>query len=47
MIIFKNLKKNYLYLLSAFLILYVFVNLLDGERGLLSLINKKKNLDEL
>ena len=46
MIIFKNLKKNYLYLLSAFLILYVFVNLLDGERGLFSLIDKKK-LDEL
>ena len=47
MIIFKNLKKNYLYLLSTFLILYFFVNLLDGERGLFSLINKKKNLDEL
>ena len=38
-----KIKKNYFLLLSTFLILYFFFNLLDGERGLFSYF-KKKNL---
>ena len=40
---FNKIKKNYILLISTFLILYFFVNLLDGERGLFSFY-KKKNL---
>ena len=49
-----KLKKNYFLLISTFLILYFFFNLLDGERGffsyfkkneiLINLQNKEKNL---
>ena len=35
-----KLKKNYLLLISTFLILYFFFNLLDGERGLFSYFKK-------
>ena len=39
----KNIKKNYFILIAIFLFLYFFFNLLDGERGLISLL-KKENL---
>ena len=40
----NKIKKNYFLLISTFLILYFFFNLLDGERGLFSYIKKKENL---
>ena len=43
----KSLKKNYLQLLSIFLILYVSFNLLSGQRGLISYFEKKEVLDNL
>ena len=43
----KRLKKNYFLLLSTFLILYFFFNLLSGERGLISYFEKKQILDDL
>ena len=43
----KNLKKNYFLLVSIFLILYFFVNLMSGERGLISYIEKKKIFKDL
>ena len=44
---FSKLKKNYLLLISTFLILYFFFNLLDGERGLFSYFKKKEILVNL
>tara|TARA_B100000700_G_scaffold81965_1_gene92230 strand:+ start:231 stop:533 length:303 start_codon:yes stop_codon:yes gene_type:complete len=44
---FAKLKKNYFLLLSTFLFLYFFFNLLDGERGLISYFKKKNLLIEL
>ena len=41
---FSKLKKNYFLLISTFLILYFFFNLLDGERGLFSYFKKKEVL---
>ena len=43
----KKLKKNYFLLISTFLILYFFFNLLSGDRGLISFFEKKQNLDNL
>ena len=43
----KNLKKNYLLLLSIFLIFYFFFNLLSGERGLVSYFKKNEILEKL
>ena len=43
----KNLKKNYFLLISTFLVLYFFFNLMSGERGLLSYQEKKRILTEL
>ena len=43
----KNLKKNYFLLISTFLILYFFFNLLSGQRGLISYFEKKKILNNL
>jgi len=40
----KKLKKNYFLLVSTFLILYFFINLLSGERGLISYFKKKQIL---
>ena len=40
----NKIKKNYLLLISTFLILYFFFNLLDGERGLFSYFKKKELL---
>ena len=44
---FKIIKKNYFLLISTFVILYFFFNLLDGERGLFSYIKKKEILTNL
>ena len=44
---FDIIKKNYFLLISTFLILYFFFNLLDGERGLFSYFKKKENLKTL
>ena len=43
----KKLKKNYFLLVSTFLILYFFFNLLSGQRGLVSFFEKKQILDIL
>ena len=43
----KRLKKNYFLLVSTFLILYFFFNLLSGERGLISYFEKKQILNNL
>jgi len=43
----KRLKNNYLLIISAFLILYFFFNLLSGQRGLISYFEKKEILDNL
>tara|TARA_Y100000389_G_scaffold165833_1_gene170151 strand:- start:469 stop:771 length:303 start_codon:yes stop_codon:yes gene_type:complete len=43
----RKLKKNYFLLISTFLILYFFFNLLDGERGLFSYFKKKELLKDL
>ena len=42
-----KIKKNYFLLISIFLILYFFFNLLDGERGLFSYFKKKEILISL
>ena len=42
-----KLKKNYFLLISTFLILYFFFNLLDGERGFFSYFKKKEILINL
>ena len=43
----QRLKKNYLLLISVFLIIYLFFNLLSGERGLISYHEKKQILNDL
>ena len=43
----KRLKKNYFLLISTFLILYFFFNLLSGQRGLISYFEKKDTLNDL
>ena len=43
----KSLKKNYFLLVSTFLILYFFFNLLSGQRGLISYFEKKQILNNL
>ena len=43
----SKIKKNYFLLISTFLILYFFFNLLDGERGLFSYFKKKEILINL
>ena len=42
-----KIKKNYLLLVSTFLILYFFFNFLEGERGLFSYFKKKELLKKL
>jgi cell division protein DivIC len=44
---FEKIKKNYFLLISTFLILYFFFNLLEGERGLFSYFKKKEILISL
>ena len=43
----QKLKKNYFTLIITFLIIYFFLNLLDGERGLISYLKKKNVLLDL
>ena len=43
----KRLKKSYFLLISTFLILYFFFNLLSGQRGLISYFEKKDILNDL
>ena len=43
----KRLKKKYFLLVSTFLILYFFFNLLSGQRGLISYFEKKQILKNL
>ena len=43
----NKIKKNYFLLISTFLILYFFFNLLEGERGLFSYFKKKEILISL
>ena len=42
-----KIKKNYFILISTILFLYFFLNLLDGERGLISYFKKKNILKYL
>tara|TARA_A100001015_G_C14920730_1_gene684212 strand:- start:171 stop:467 length:297 start_codon:yes stop_codon:yes gene_type:complete len=44
---FQKIKKNYFILITTFLIIYFFLNLLDGERGLISFFKKKNILIDL
>ena len=43
----ERLKNNYFLLVSTFLILYFFFNLLSGQRGLISYFEKKQKLSNL
>ena len=43
----ENFKKKKLILLNTFLTLYVSINLVGGERGLISYFEKKKIYQEL
>ena len=43
----KSLKKNYFLIISTFLIIYFFFNLLSGQRGLISFFEKKQILNNL
>ena len=43
----KRLKNNYFLLVSTFLILYFFFNLLSGQRGLISFFEKKQIFNTL
>ena len=43
----RLIKKNYFFLISIFLILYFSFNLVSGERGLFSYIEKKELLSNL
>ena len=42
-----KLKKNYFVLIITFLFIYFFLNLLDGERGLISYIEKNDIYEQL
>ena len=43
----QKLKQNYFLLVSSFLIIYFFFNLLSGQRGLISYFEKKQHLNDL
>jgi cell division protein FtsB len=43
----EKLKKNYFILIITFLFIYFFFNLLDGDRGLISYMEKKDIYEEL
>jgi cell division protein DivIC len=43
----KRLKNNYFLIISTFLFLYFFFNLMSGERGLISYFDKKEILQNL
>tara|TARA_Y100001970_G_scaffold116857_1_gene145486 strand:+ start:1118 stop:1420 length:303 start_codon:yes stop_codon:yes gene_type:complete len=44
---FKLIKRNYFLLISVFLIFYFSFNLVSGERGLFSYMEKKEHLSNL
>ena len=44
---FQKVKKNYLKIFLSFLLLYFIINLLGGERGLISFTKKKNDLRNL
>ena len=44
---FEKLKKNYFILIITFLFIYFFFNLLDGDRGLISYMEKKDVYEQL
>ena len=43
----QKLKKNYFILIITFLFIYFFFNLLDGDRGLISYMEKKEIYEQL
>jgi len=43
----KSIKNNYFILISTFLVFYFFFNLISGERGLISYLEKLKILKNL
>ena len=43
----EKLKKNYFILMITFLFIYFFFNLLDGDRGLISYMEKKDIYNQL
>ena len=43
----EKLKKNYFTLIITFLFIYFFFNLLDGDRGLISYMEKKDIYEQL
>ena len=43
----ESLKKKKFILLNIFLTLYIGINLIGGERGLISYFDKKKDYEEL
>ena len=43
----KKIKNNFFLLISTFLIIYFFFNLLSGQRGLISYFDKKQYLNKL
>ena len=43
----EKIKKNYFIFICTFLFLYFFFNLMDGQRGLISLLKKVNLLSEL
>ena len=45
--IFENLKKKKILLFNIFFTLYIGINLIGGERGLVSYFDKKKTYEEL
>ena len=45
--VFEKIKRKFFLLLSTFLFIYIFFNLLDGERGLISFFKKKENYNNL
>ena len=47
MMLLESLKKKKFLLLNIFFILYIGINLIGGERGLVSYFDKKNTYDEL
>ena len=47
MMLFENLKKKKFLLFNIFFTLYIAINLIGGERGLISYFDKKNTYEEL
>ena len=43
----RIIKNNYFLLITTFLIMYFFFNLMSGQRGLISFVEKKNILNDL